>query len=211
MCNVQGTVFIVDDDAEVRASLSRLLTSEGYQVRTFESAVQFLGEQDADTPGCLLLDLCMPDLSGIELQRALDGSPGARPVVFLTAMGDIETSVEAMKAGAVDFLTKPFDSAKLLATVERALRRDIEQRHERAIRTAIEQRLKNLTRREREVMAHVIRGRLNKQIAAEMHNGEKTVKIHRRRVMSKMRARTVPELVYLAVRAGVAPEFILRD
>jgi FixJ family two-component response regulator len=153
----------------------------------------------------------MPDLSGIELQRALDGSPRARPVVFLTAMGDIETSVEAMKAGAVDFLTKPFDSARLLATVERALKRDIEQRHERAIRTAIELRLKDLTRREREVMAHVIRGRLNKQIAAEMHNGEKTVKIHRRRVMSKMHARTVPELVYLAVRAGVAPEFILRD
>lgn len=204
-----GTVFIVDDDREVRTALSRLLAAAGYPVRAFESAARFLNEQDADTPGCLLLDVCLPGLSGMELQRSLIGSPTARPIVFLTGMGDIETSVTAMKAGAVDFLTKPINDERLFGAVEQALRRDAEQRLERAIRNTIEQRLHTLTPREREVMMHVIRGRLNKQIATELNTGEKTVKVHRARVMSKMAARSVPELMQLTSRVGIAFEPIL--
>jgi FixJ family two-component response regulator len=204
MNGATGTVFIVDDEGVVRSALSRLLTAAGYQVRAFESATHFLEEQDADTPGCLLLDVCLPGLSGIELQRALDGSPRTRPIVFLTGTGDVPTSVQAMKAGAVDFLTKPIGSAKLFAAIEQGMKRDAEERLERATRNAIDQRLKILTPREREVMEHVIRGRLNKQIAADIRTGEKTVKVHRARVMSKLGVRSVPELVQLAMRAGVA-------
>jgi FixJ family two-component response regulator len=199
-----GTVFLVDDEGVVRSALSRLLGAAGYQVRAFESATRFLEEQDADTPGCLLLDVCLPGLSGIELQRALDGSPRTRPIVFLTGMGDVPTSVRAMKAGAVDFLTKPIDSAKLLAAIEQALERDQEQRLERAIRGTIEQRIQTLTPREREVMMQVIRGRLNKQIAADLDTGEKTVKVHRARVMAKMGVRSVAKLVQLTSRVGIS-------
>jgi FixJ family two-component response regulator len=200
------TVFIVDDAREVRAALSRVLTAAGYQVRSFESAERFLEEQDAEAPGCLLLDICMPGLSGLELQRALIGSQCVRPIVFLTGAGDVETSVHAMKAGAVDFLTKPIDDLRLFAAVEQALRRDAEQRLTAAIRSRIHQRLETLTPRERQVMGQVVRGRLNKQIAADLGTGEKTVKVHRARVMSKMEARSVAELVQLGVRVGVAIE-----
>jgi FixJ family two-component response regulator len=206
MNNASGTVFIVDDEDVVRSALSRLLAVAGYQVRAFESATRFLEEQDADAPGCLLLDICLPGLSGIELQHALDGSPSTRPIVFLTGMGDVPTSVKAMKAGAVDFLTKPIDSTKLFPAIEHALQRDAQQRLEREIRKPIEQRVMKLTPREREVMMHVIRGRLNKQIAADLNTGEKTVKIHRGRVMTKMHARSVPELIQLALRAGFVGE-----
>jgi FixJ family two-component response regulator len=202
----EATVFLVDDDAEVRSALSRLLAAAGYPVQAFESAGRFLDEQNAETAGCLLLDVCLPGLSGMELQRALDGSPNARPIVFLTGMGDIPTSVQAMKAGAVDFLTKPIDAERLFAAVEQALRLDSEQRLEHTIRNAIEQRLQTLTSRERQVMAHVIRGRLNKQIAADLGTGEKTIKVHRGRVMSKLHVRSVPELVHLAVRVGMGIE-----
>lgn len=203
------TVFLVDDDAVVRTALSRLLAAAGYPVRAFESAGAFLDGHDAETPGCLLLDVCLPGLSGMELQRALDGSPNARPIVFLTGMGDIPTSVQAMKAGAVDFLTKPIDAKRLFAAIEQALRLNAEQRLERTIRNTIEQHLQTLTPRERQVMAQVIRGRLNKQIAADLGTGEKTIKVHRARVMSKMHVRSVPELVKLAVRAGIGIEPVL--
>src|SRR5208283_970107 len=199
-----ATVFVVDDSPEVRLALSRLLAAAGYLVQTFESAGRFLDEHDADAPGCLLLDICLPGLSGMELQRALDGSPRTRPIIFLTGMGDIQTSVMAMKAGAVDFLTKPVDTARLIAAIEQAMQRDAEQRLKRSIRNDIEQRLKKLTPREREVMAHVIRGCLNKQIAAELGTGDKAVKVHRARMMSKMGVRSVPELIYLMMRVGVA-------
>ena len=152
MEGVVGTVFIVDDAREVRMGLSRVLGAAGYPVRSFESAGLFLDQQDDETPGCLLLDVCMPGLSGLELQRALAGSPNARPIVFLTGKGDIEISVHAMKAGAVDFLTKPIDHERLLAAVEEALRRDAEQRLVRALRSRIQQRLEKLTPRERDVM-----------------------------------------------------------
>jgi len=198
------TVFVVDDVREVRVGLSRVLTAAGYQVRAFESAECFLKEQDAEAPGCLLLDFCMPDINGLELQRSLTCSRFARPIVFLTGMGDIQTCVEAMKEGAVDFLTKPVDEVKLFAAVERALRRDEEQRLERSIRDTIQQRLEILTPRELQVMGQVIRGRLNKQIAADLGTGEKTVKVHRARVMSKMMARSVAELVQLGARVGVS-------
>jgi FixJ family two-component response regulator len=198
------TVFIVDDAREVRVGLSRLLTAAGYHARAFESAECFLKEQDAEAPGCLLLDVCMPDLNGLELQRTLTCSRFGRPIVFLTGMGDVQTSVEAMKEGAIDFLTKPVDDVQLFAAVERALRRDEEQRLERSIRNTIQQRLEILTPRDLQVMGQVIRGRLNKQIAADLGTGEKTVKVHRARVMSKMMARSVAELVQLGARVGVS-------
>jgi FixJ family two-component response regulator len=200
------TVFIVDDAREVRAGLSRLLAAAGYQVRAFESAASFLEEQDAEVPGCLLLDVCMPGLSGLELQRSLLGSREARPIVFLTGRGDVQTSVNAMKEGAVDFLTKPVDDVQLFAAVDQALQRDADQRLERAVVESIQQRLNLLTPRERQVMGQVIRGRLNKQIAADLGTGEKTVKVHRARVMSKMMARSVAELVQLAARMGISSE-----
>jgi len=200
------TVFIVDDAPEVRKSLSRLVAAAGYQVRAFESAEGFLAEYDGDAEGCLLLDIFMPGLNGIELQQELRGFPHALPIVFLTGVVDIQTSVGAMKEGAVDFRTKPIYSARLFAAVEEALRRGEEQRQQVAIRRVIRQRLDTLTPREREVMTHVIRGRLNKQIAAEMGAGEKTIKVHRARMMSKMGARSVAELVPLGVRVGVEIE-----
>jgi FixJ family two-component response regulator len=198
-----ATVFIVDDEREVRAALSRLLAAAGYQVQAFESAYRFLDAHDADAPGCLLLDVCLPGLSGIELQGVLAGSQRTRPIVFLTGKADIHTTVCAMKAGAVDFLTKPIESAKLFAAIEQALQRDAEQRLERAMCKAIEQRYKRLTPRETEVMTHVIRGRLNKQIADELGAGQKTIKVHRARVMQKMRARSVAELVCMAMQVGL--------
>jgi FixJ family two-component response regulator len=206
MNSAAGTVFIVDDDPQIRTSLSRLLAAAGYRVRAFESADSFLDDQDADTPGCLLLDVCLPGLSGMELQSALDGSPRNRPIVFLTGMGDILTSVSAMKAGAIDFLIKPIDSAILFTAIERGLRRDAKERLERTVRESIEQRIQTLTRRERQVMVRVASGRLNKQIAGELGTGEKTVKVHRGRVMNKMGVRSVAELVQLALRVGVAIE-----
>jgi RNA polymerase sigma factor (sigma-70 family) len=200
---VTRTVFVVDDAPGVCKSLARVLAAAGYRVRAFESAEDFLREHEADSPGCLLLDICLPGLSGIELQRALAGSPNALPIVFLTGMGDIQTSVDAMKEGAVDFLTKPIDSMRLFAAVERALRRDDEQRLHVSIRRVIHQRLDSLTPRERQVMTYVIGGLLNKQIAAELGTGEKTIKVHRARMMSKMVVRSVPELVKLGERVGV--------
>jgi FixJ family two-component response regulator len=202
-----GTVFIVDDAPEVRNSLSRLLNAAGYPVQAFESAESFLRNQQANTHGCLLLDICLPGLSGIELQYQLQYSPFARPIIFLTGRGDIQTSVAAMKAGAVDFLTKPFESSQLFAAVDKAIRHDAEQRVERAVRNSVEARMISLTQRERQVMTCVIRGLLNKQIAAELGPGEKTIKVHRARMMAKMRVRTVAELVQLAAKVGVAHEF----
>jgi FixJ family two-component response regulator len=201
-----STVFIVDDAQEVRTSLERVLSAAGYEVRAFDSAERFLDEHDHDAPGCLVLDLCMPGMSGLDAQRVLVDSKRARPIIFLTAQGNIEASVRAMKVGAVDFLTKPIEIQHLLGAVEQALRLDLAARAERAMRGTIEWCLESLTPRERQVMEHVIRGRLNKQIAADMRIGEKTVKVHRARVMSKMRVRSVAELVGLSTKAGILKE-----
>jgi FixJ family two-component response regulator len=209
MNGIAGTVFIVDDVQDVRTALARLLTTADYSVRSFESAEQFLQEQDGAEPGCLLLDIGLPGLSGIELQRTLFESPHARPIVFLTGMGDIQASVNAMKAGAVDFLTKPVEKERLFAAMEEALRRDAAKRLDRAICSTIEQRFNRLTQREREVMTRIVHGRLNKQIAWEFSIGEKTVKVHRARVMSKMEVRCVPDLVRFAERVGISIEPVL--
>jgi FixJ family two-component response regulator len=203
MSSAVGTVFIVDDALEVRNSLSRLLNAAGYHIQGFESAEVFLQNQHAETGGCLLLDICLPGLSGMELQRQLLGSPHARPIVFLTGRGDIETSVAAMKAGAVDFLTKPIEAPRLFAAVDLALQRDAVQRLERQVQASIVARIARLTPRERQVMTCMMRGRLNKQIAGELGTGEKTVKVHRARVMSKMGVRSLAELVWLASRVAI--------
>jgi FixJ family two-component response regulator len=196
----------VDDTLEVRAGLSRLLGTAGYRVRTFESAESFLQESDSETPGCLLLDFCMPGLNGLELQRRLGGSPFARPIVFLSGQSDIQTAVQAMREGAVNFLTKPIDADRLFAAVGEAFKVDADQRFERSIRITIQQRMLRLTPRERQVMNQVIHGRLNKQIAADLGTGEKTIKVHRARVMEKMSVRSVAELVRLSSRVGIAEE-----
>ncbi len=206
MDDVVPTVCIVEDTQDVRMGLSRLLTAAGLEVRSFESAESYLSDRDAAAPGCLLLDIRLPGLSGIELQRRLIGSQCARPIVFMTGLTDIQTSVDAMKQGAVDFLTKPIDRERLFAAIEQAFRRDSEQRAERAVRQAIERHLESLTARERQVLEHVISGRLNKQVAADLRIGEKTVKVHRARVMSKMAVRSVAELVQLCARVGIARE-----
>jgi FixJ family two-component response regulator len=197
------TVFVVDNAEETRAGLTRLLGAAGYQVRAFESAERFFKEHDSEAPGCLLLEICMPDMSGLEAQRLLNRSEFARPIIFLTAHGDIQTSVQAMKQGAVDFLTKPMDEVRLLAAVNQAVQLDFAARHERAICRNIEQRLATLTPRQREIMGQIIRGRTNKRIALDLGIVEKTVKIHRSKVMAKMNARSVPGLVHLAIRVGV--------
>jgi FixJ family two-component response regulator len=198
------TVFIVEDTHEVSVALTRMLTAAGYQVRCFDSAEHFLCKQDPEAPGCLLVDVCLPGLSGIELQHQLIGSQCARPIVFITGMGDIQTSVHAMKEGAVDFLTKPIDTPSLLAAIEQAFRRDAEQRTNRAIQKILNKRLQTLSKRERQVLEHVIVGRLNKQIAADLGIGEKTIKVHRGRMMSKMAVRSVAELVHLCTSVGLA-------
>jgi FixJ family two-component response regulator len=193
----------VDDAAETRAGLTRLLGAAGYRVRAFESAERFFEEHDSEAPGCLLLENCLPDMSGLEAQRLLNRTEFTRPVIFLTAHGDIQSSVQAMKQGAIDFLTKPIDQVRLLAAINQALQIDLAARHKRAICRNIEQRLRTLTPRQREIMELIIRGRTNKRIAMDLGIVEKTVKIHRSKVMLKMNARSVPGLVHLAIRAGV--------
>jgi FixJ family two-component response regulator len=194
-------VFIVDDDDSVRGALARLLRASGYQVECFDSPRAFLERADlASLPACLVLDLQMPGMTGLEVQRKLDQQ---LPIVFLTGHGDMNSGVEAMKGGALDFLPKPVCEAELLAAVERALKRaciESRRRHERA---EIEERISHLTRREREVMELVVTGRLNKQVASDLGAAEKTIKIHRARVMEKMKARSIVELVQLVAKAGV--------
>jgi FixJ family two-component response regulator len=188
-------VSVVDDDAAVLKSIDRLLRSAGFAVRTFPSPHDFLSKRVAGAPGCLVVDLSMPGLDGLQLQQALAVSGDPCPVVFITGHGDIPASVKAMKAGAVDFLTKPFDREKLIAAVRVALDRDRADRVQRAERSSIGARVAALTPRESQVMAQVVVGHLNKQIAAELGISEKTVKVHRARVMKKMGVASVAELV----------------
>ena len=200
-----ATVFVVDDDASICRALVRLLAAAGLEARAFASAAAFLEAHDAAAPGCLVLDLAMPGLDGIGLQQALAGADCPRPIVFLTGHGDIPSSVRAMKGGAVDFLTKPVDEGELLGAVQRALERD---RVARAAWRELEvhtQRLAALTPREREVLEHVVAGRLNKQIAADLGTVEKTIKVHRARLMQKMAVRSLADLVRVAGRLGIPP------
>ncbi len=200
------TVFIVDDDAPVRKGLARLLKSAGYLIECFASADEFLDYwKIAPAPGCLLLDIQMPGLDGIQLQQALQASERFIPIIFITGHGDIPSSVKAIKAGAVDFFPKPFNADDLLRAVHEALQRDELERAARGERDAVSKRFYTMTPREREVMALVVRGMLNKQIAFELGASEKTIKIHRGRVMAKMKVKSVADLVRAAEKIGLGP------
>ncbi|APA87707.1 response regulator [Paraburkholderia sprentiae WSM5005] len=193
-------VFVVDDDGSVRCALARLLRASGYQVECFESPEAFLERADLTSmPACLVLDLQMPGMTGLEVQRKLDQLV---PIVFLTGHGDICSSVDAMKGGAVDFLPKPVRDSLLLVAVDRALARACLESRRRHEREEIEERMRHLTRREREVMELVVTGRMNKQVASDLGAAEKTIKIHRARVMEKMKARSIVELLRLVQKAG---------
>jgi FixJ family two-component response regulator len=196
---------VVDDDASVRRALMRLLTAAGFEARAFASAAAFLEVHDPGAPGCLVLDVALPGLDGLQLQQALAVSSCARPIVFVTGRGDIPTSVRAMKGGAVDFLTKPVNDKDLLAAIRHAIEIDRLAREAQVEMDALRRRLATLTPREREVLAHVVAGRLNKQIAADLGTVEKTIKVHRARIMEKMAARSLAELVRIADRLGIVP------
>jgi FixJ family two-component response regulator len=194
-------VFIVDDDDGIRRSLARLLRASGYCVECFESSEAFLEKADLTSkPACLVLDLQMPGMTGLEVQLKLNQ---LLPIVFLTGHGDVISSVDAMKAGALDFLIKPVSESQMLAVIDRALKRACVEWVKRSQRAEIEERVSHLTRREREVMALVLTGRLNKQVASDLGAAERTIKIHRARVMAKMKARSIVELVRLAKQGGV--------
>jgi FixJ family two-component response regulator len=196
-------IFIVDDDPSVRKSLTRVVASAGYALEAFASARDFMAREPFVGPCCLVLDVRMPGLTGLDLQAALAGAGQRLPIVFITGHGDISMSVKAMKAGAVDFLTKPFDVDNLLEAIQRAVAKDVKDLTEEGRTAEILERVKLLTPRETEVFALVVTGMLNKQVAGALGIGEKTVKVHRARVMEKMRAGSVAELVRLADRAGV--------
>ncbi len=204
MTEGKPTILVVDDDASLRKALQRLIRSAGYASETYASAQAFLDGEKAGSPRCLILDVQMPGLSGLDLQSEMLDRDLFMPVIFLTGHGTIPMSVRAMKSGAVDFLTKPVDEARLFAAIETAVRRDVRERAERAQREDIQRRLDTLTPREYEVLSWVITGMLNKQIASEMGTGEKTVKVHRARVMHKMEVGSLAELVRLAEHAGIS-------
>ena len=198
-------VYVVDDDESVRRSLSRLLRSAGLNVETFPSAQAFLSRELSDRTACLVLDVRLPGLSGLDLQAALKQAGRAMPIVFISGSSDVPVSVQAMKEGAIDFLQKPFDDDQLLSAIAGALARGRTARALRDERALVRQRFETLTPRERQVLGQVIAGLLNKQIAANLGAAEKTIKIHRGRVMQKMAAGSVADLVRMAQRIGIEP------
>lgn len=200
MSSVVPIVHVVDDDASVRTALTRLLQAAGHRVCAWSSAGEFISAGAMGVPGCIVLDLRMPEMDGIEMQQALAHHQPSMPIIFLTGHGDIVSSVRAMKAGAVDFLTKPVERATLLAAVANALARDKADHAAHEGLLVLQQRYTSLTVREREVLALVVAGRLNKQIGLEIGVAERTVKIHRARVMEKMQAGSLAELVRLTER-----------
>ncbi len=197
------TVFVVDDYAPVRSAVSRLLRAAGFAVAAFASAERFLAQYDPHAPGCLVLDLDMPAVHGLDLQRILATKGSVLPIIFLTGHGDIPKSVQAMKRGASDFFTKPVNDKDLLAAVRVAIERDALARRKQAKLSEICARLDTLTPREREVLEHVVAGKLNKQIAGDLGVTEATIKMHRARVMAKMKVQAVADLVRLAERCGI--------
>jgi two-component system response regulator FixJ len=201
--NPQPLVYLVDDDPRVMRALRRLLQAESMNVQAFATAEEFLLAHDPLAPGCAVLDMCLPGLSGLALQQALQASGSQRFIVFMTARGDVAASVQAMKAGAVDFLLKPLDDDDFLAAVHDALARDAYARKVRRELEAIRWRLATLTPREYQVLQHVVLGRLNKQIAADLGVAEKTIKVHRARAMEKMGVGTLAELVRKTVEVEV--------
>src|SRR5437588_11584337 len=203
MTALTPTVFIVDDYAPVRRSISRLLHAAGFAVAAFASADEFLAQFDPQIMGCLVLDVAMPALDGLELQHILAEAGSLLPIIFLTGHGDIPKSVRAMKHGASDFLTKPVNDEDLLAAIRVAIEKDRGLRRGQTNLSEIRARLATLTPREREVLEHVVTGKLNKQIAGDLGTVEQTVKVHRARVMDKLKVQSVAELVRLTERCGI--------
>jgi len=200
----EAIVFVVDDDAATRASLENLIRSVGLSVHAFESGQEFLRVKRAERPGCLVLDVRLKGLSGLDLQKRMATAGVEIPIIFISGHGDIPMTVQAMKAGAVEFLTKPFRDQELLDAIYQALERDRNAREQRARVGELQSRYESLTPREREVMARVAAGLLNKQIAGELGTSEATVKIHRHQVMEKMAADSLADLVRIADRLGIA-------
>jgi FixJ family two-component response regulator len=203
MTETDAMVFVVDDDASIRESLKNLIRSVGLRVELFASAQEFLGSKRPDVPSCLVLDVRLPGLSGLDLQRRTRDAGMEVPIIFITGHGDIPMSVRAMKAGAVEFLTKPFRDQDLLDAIQQALERDRKEREQLAALEELRRRFASLTPRERAVMTRVVAGLLNKQIGAELGTSETTVKIHRHQVMEKMGAGSLPRLVRMADRLGI--------
>lgn len=205
MNDIHQMVFLIDDEPSVLKALARVIGAAGFRTASFSSPQSFLDQYEPAARGCIVLDVSMPGFTGMELQQALIEKNCSLPVVFLTGRGDIPTSVQAMKHGAVDFLTKPVDDKDLIAAVNRALEREATDHVRRAGVAELHVRLSMLTPREHEVLGHVIAGRLNKQIAAALGTTEKTVKVHRARVMEKMQAQSLADLVRLSGTAGIPP------
>ena len=203
MSQAEPTVFIVDDDAQVRESLKDLIRSVGLRVELFASAQEFLRAQHPDAPTCLVLDVRMPGLSGLDLQKQASEAGLEIPIIFITGHGDIPMTVRAMKAGAIEFLSKPFRDQDLLDAIQQALERSRKAREQQAVTKELRRRFASLTSRQREVMERVVAGLINKETGAELGISEKTVKIQRHQVMEKMGARSLPELVRMADSLGI--------
>ncbi len=203
MTEAEGMVFVVDDDASLRESLQDLIGSVGLRMEAFASAQEFLRSQRPDVPGCLVLDVRLQGLSGLDLQKRMAEAKMEIPIIFITGHGDIPMTVQAMKAGAVGFLTKPFRDQDLLDAIQQALALDRRARERRAKLEELRSRYRSLTPREREVIAHVVAGLLNKQIAGELGTSEAAVKVHRQHVMEKMGAGSLADLVRIAVTLGI--------
>jgi RNA polymerase sigma factor (sigma-70 family) len=203
MTDPEAIVFVVDDDPSVRRSLKRLIRSAGFTVDSFASADEFLERPRPDIPGCLVLDILMPGVNGLDLQDELAAAEVNLPVIFLTGYGTVPASVQAMKAGAVDFFEKPVDDGALVGAIHQAVERSRRARLEQAETREIQRRVASLSPREREVLSLLLTGMLNKQIASQLGTTEKTIKVHRGRVMEKMRAGSMAELVWLAAKMGL--------
>ena len=203
MTDPEAIVFVVDDDPSVRRSLKRLISSAGFTVDSFASADEFLDRPRPDIPGCLVLDIHMPGVNGLDLQDELAAAEVNLPVIFLTGYGTVPASVQAMKAGAVDFFEKPVDDGALVGAIHQAVERSRRARLEQAETREIQRRVASLSPREREVLSLLLTGMLNKQIASQLGTTEKTIKVHRGRVMEKMRAGSMAELVWLAAKMGL--------
>jgi len=199
-------VHVVDDSASFLTAISRLLRANGFSVKTYSSAQEFLTQRDADAPGCVLADLQMPQMNGLELQSALAKTPNPLPILFLTGHADIPSAVRAMHGGAEDFLEKRAPKERLLDAVKRALARNLEERRTRERQRELRARFETLTERELEVLSHVVRGRLNKQIAGDLNIHERTVKLHRTAITTKLKVQSVAELTRLTQEAGIFPQ-----
>jgi FixJ family two-component response regulator len=202
--DAQPVVYVVDDDPSIREALASLLRSVGLEVRVFSSTQEFLESQRPDVPSCLVLDVRLPGAGGLDLQSQLVRSGIHLPIVFITGHGDIPMSVQAMKAGAIEFLTKPFRDQALLDAIQLGIERDRGRRRDSEVVRQLQERFESLTAREREIMAHVVTGQMNKQIAGDLDVSEITVKVHRGQVMRKMGAKSLAELVRMADKLGIS-------